>query len=163
MTGQDDAGRAIFDPRVMALRGRIGGYATSSRHDPGTRPPRLARVRASFERKVDPEGVLAPEERVRRAEAARQAHYHKLAYLAAKKRREKRRPVGQDRSDAIGGGRWVRPTLLVTLRQTMGRATLLRGIAPVLGRTDRVPPRGNQHRADETQRETASPRRSRTR
>ena len=90
MTGQDDAGRAIFDPRAMALRGRIGGYTISSRHNPTeTTAKARATYRTSFERMVDPDGKLSPKERARRAEAARHAHYHKLSYLAAKKRREK--------------------------------------------------------------------------
>jgi hypothetical protein len=74
----------------MALRGRMGGLATSSRHDTRKTTARARAVfRSSFEREVDPEGVLTPAERARRAEAARKLHYTKLAHLAAKKRREK--------------------------------------------------------------------------
>jgi hypothetical protein len=43
-----------------------------------------------FERMVDPEGKLSPEERALRAESARNAHFARLAYLSVKARRRKR-------------------------------------------------------------------------
>ena len=45
---------------------------------------------ARFEREVDPDGTLAPEERARRAEAARKAYFAQFAHKSAKARR--RRP-----------------------------------------------------------------------
>jgi hypothetical protein len=39
---------------------------------------------------VDPEGVLDPHERAVRAEAARRAHFLRLAFLSAKARRAKK-------------------------------------------------------------------------
>ena len=64
-----------------ALRGRIGGFVTQSRHDPSelTAEARAAFL-IQFERAVDPDGVLPPHERVRRAQAARSAHFARLAY-----------------------------------------------------------------------------------
>lgn len=53
-----------------------------------TQPARDA-LQASFERKVDPDGVLDPAERARRAENARKAHYARLALASAKARRAK--------------------------------------------------------------------------
>ena len=46
----------------------------------------------SFEAKVDPDGVLPPAERARRAESARKAHYAALA-LKSSTARSKRRGV----------------------------------------------------------------------
>jgi hypothetical protein len=45
-----------------------------------------------FERDVDPEGVLPPEERARRAEMARKAHFARLALASAKARRKRSGP-----------------------------------------------------------------------
>ena len=76
----------------MASRGRIGGYVTASRHDTRelTQPARAA-FRASFEAQVDPEGILAPEERARRAEAARKAFYVGMARASVAARARRRR------------------------------------------------------------------------
>ena len=48
---------------------------------------------SSFEREVDPDGLLEPEERARRAAHARAAHFARLAYLSARARAARaRRP-----------------------------------------------------------------------
>lgn len=39
-----------------------------------------------FEREVDPDGLLAPEERARRAKHAKTAYFTRLSLLAARKR-----------------------------------------------------------------------------
>jgi hypothetical protein len=80
-----------YDPQEMARRGRIGAYRLHSTHDPKetTKAAREAFM-ARFEREVDPDGTLAPEERSRRAEAARKAYFAQLAHKSAKARR--RRP-----------------------------------------------------------------------
>ena len=54
---------------------------------------------ARFDQEVDPDGVLEPEERRRRAELARRAYFARLALAGAKARRAKgnaqdRRPKG---------------------------------------------------------------------
>ena len=79
-----------FDPTDMARRGRIGAFVTHSRHDPRetTRNARAAFL-AKFARKVDPEGILPEEERQRRAEMARRAHYSRIARLSALTRSRK--------------------------------------------------------------------------
>lgn len=41
-----------------------------------------------FEREVDPDGTLPPDERARRADAARRAHMTKLAMKSARARRK---------------------------------------------------------------------------
>jgi hypothetical protein len=65
---------------TRALIARIGGYALRARRDPMeyTAKARAAFL-AGFERKVDPDGLLSPEERQRRAVALRKAHMHGLA------------------------------------------------------------------------------------
>lgn len=42
-----------------------------------------------FEREVDPNGTLLPEERAKRAENARKAYFQKLAFQSAKARRQR--------------------------------------------------------------------------
>ncbi len=77
-----------FDPNEMAARGRIGAYTSHSRHDVRelTAPARAAFLH-SFEHEVDPDGMLPAEERSRRAQAARKAHFARLAYQSAASRR----------------------------------------------------------------------------
>jgi hypothetical protein len=59
-------------------------------------PNRTARTAAArdgmwarFERQVDPDGVLPPDERARRAQSAYRAHMANMARLSAKARRER--------------------------------------------------------------------------
>jgi hypothetical protein len=72
------------------LLGRIGAYTLHSRYDSREliEPARRA-FWSKFERDVDPEGVLEPEERARRADMARKAHFAKLALLSAQACRKK--------------------------------------------------------------------------
>jgi hypothetical protein len=71
----------------MARRGRIGAHVTHSRHDSREL---AARAREAFltklEIEVDPDGVLTPEERRRRAEHARKAHLARASLAAARAR-----------------------------------------------------------------------------
>jgi hypothetical protein len=78
-------------PTELALIGRIGGLTTASRYD-GREITAKARAtfRASFEREVDPDGTLPEPERLRRAEAARRAHYARLGLASARARRKAR-------------------------------------------------------------------------
>jgi hypothetical protein len=87
--GSRSTGRSgRFDPRHMALIGRIGAYAQQSRHDPRETTASARRVfHARFEREVDPDGMLPVEERQRRAEAARSAYFARLALASARARR----------------------------------------------------------------------------
>lgn len=72
------------------LTGRIGAYTMLSRHDVHeiTSAGREA-FWSKFDRDVDPEGVLPPEERARRAEMARKAYFARLALASAKARRKR--------------------------------------------------------------------------
>ena len=85
-----------YDPQEMARRGRIGAYSLHATHDPKetTKAAREAFM-ARFEREVDPDGTLSPEERARRAEAARKAYFAQLARKSAKARR-RRPPKAKD-------------------------------------------------------------------
>lgn len=77
-------------PEQRALRARLGGLATASRHDVRevTAPARRAFLQR-FEDEVDPDRTLPPAERARRAQAARRLHFSRLAMksAAARKRR----------------------------------------------------------------------------
>jgi hypothetical protein len=85
-----------IDANAHRLNGRVGGFTTRSRHDPRdyTAAAR-ARFRDGFAERVDPEGVLPPEERQARADAARRAHMARLAAKSASVRsaRSRRRKV----------------------------------------------------------------------
>lgn len=77
----------MTDP-VAATRGRIGGNTLAARTD---MRQVAARARAGFyrkfEREVDPEGVLDPDERARRVQHAISAYYARLSLRAAEARR----------------------------------------------------------------------------
>jgi hypothetical protein len=81
---------AGLDRSDRALRGRIGAYRLHATHDSRetSRPGREAFL-ASFERAVDPDGILPPAERTRRTAHARSAHFARLAYLSARARRKR--------------------------------------------------------------------------
>ena len=51
-----------------------------------TEPARRANARR-YERQVDPDGVLSPDERAKRAESARMAHMYRMALASHKARR----------------------------------------------------------------------------
>ena len=86
-------------PNERTLRGRVDAYALHAQRDARET---TAKARATFlqrfEVEVDPEGVLAPDERHRRAQAARKCYFAKLGLLAAKKKRKKnvknKKPTG---------------------------------------------------------------------
>jgi hypothetical protein len=100
---------ASLTPEEAALRGRIGALVLHSRRDPReTTAKARAAFLANFERQVDPEGVLAPEERRRRAEYARRAHFARLALKSARARAKGRGPTNGaasvDQTEAAAGG-----------------------------------------------------------
>lgn len=72
------------------LIGRLGAYVLHSRYDSREliRPAREA-FWSKFERDVDPDGVLPLDERLRRADMARKAHFTRLAIASAKARRKR--------------------------------------------------------------------------
>jgi hypothetical protein len=80
----------MLSPEEAALRGRIGAHVTHGRHDSKelTAPAR-SRFLKRFEVAADPEGLLPPDERRRRASHLLAAHMQKLALLSARSRRAK--------------------------------------------------------------------------
>jgi hypothetical protein len=82
----------MLDPERALLLGRIGAHRLHATHDSReTTAKARATFLDTFEREVDPEGVLSPEERRRRAQHARSAHFARLALLSAESRRGKRK------------------------------------------------------------------------
>lgn len=75
-------------PNERSRRARIAALTRWSREDAheGTRPAREA-AEARWTRQVDPDGVLPLDERRRRAERAKRAHFLRLAELSARARR----------------------------------------------------------------------------
>lgn len=72
--------------------GRIGAYTMHATHDTKVvSAPGRAAAEARFEKQVDPEGVLEPAERARRAEMARKAHFSRMGLASAQARRRKNR------------------------------------------------------------------------
>jgi hypothetical protein len=101
-------------PEQRTLRARLAAHARWAREP--DRVAALAPARRAladrFEREVDPEGVLTPEERARRAEHARLAYMYALARRSAKVRRRRieeaaraggSRSKGPDSDTASGG------------------------------------------------------------
>lgn len=79
-------------PSERSLRGQIAAHESWARsEDPSARtaPARKAAL-DRFEKQVDPDGVLTPSERAKRAEHARKAHFKRLALKSAKVRRQRK-------------------------------------------------------------------------
>lgn len=79
-------------PQMRSLRGRIGAYESWARTEDRaarTWPGRKAAM-DRFEREVDPDGVLTPQERAKRAEWARKAHMYRLALKSAAARQRRK-------------------------------------------------------------------------
>ncbi len=80
-----------LSPEQRSLRARLAAHTLHAKvEDPSahTAPARQAFL-GRFEREVDPEGVLPPAERARRAEHARRAYFTKLALQSSKARAAK--------------------------------------------------------------------------
>jgi hypothetical protein len=73
------------------LRARLAAQTLHAKHDSRelTAPARAAFL-GRFEREADPEGVLDPAERTRRAEHLRKAFFARLALKSAQARRKKK-------------------------------------------------------------------------
>lgn len=76
-------------PAERSMRAKLGAHAQWARTE--DRTARTASARAGFHRRfenaVDPDGLLDPEERHRRAQHARKAYMLRLAMASAKARR----------------------------------------------------------------------------
>lgn len=87
------------------LRARIASYESWSRTPDRTARTQAARdaFRDSFLTKVDPNGELSLEERQKRADAARKAHYARVAFksVQARRRRANKTATPTARSAAV--------------------------------------------------------------
>ncbi len=89
--------RDRLTPAERSLRGRMGAYVVHARYDPReTTAPARAAFLKRFLDEVDPDCVLPEPERLRRAAAARKAYFTRLAFLASRRRRQ-RKARGQGR------------------------------------------------------------------
>jgi hypothetical protein len=73
------------------LRARVGAYASwaqTADRSARTAPARKAAL-DRFEREVDPNGELTPQERAKRAEYSRKAYFARLALRSAQARRRR--------------------------------------------------------------------------
>lgn len=80
-------------PEERKHRARLGAHtswANTTNPSARTAPAREAAL-GRFEKEVDPDGVLLPEERARRAKHAKAAFYARIQMLSAKKRAERSR------------------------------------------------------------------------
>ena len=77
-------------PAERKLRAQVAANTRWSRQD-GRQQAAIARAGfdARFEREVDPDGVLSPAERERRAAAAKRAYMQRLALKSARARRSR--------------------------------------------------------------------------
>jgi hypothetical protein len=93
--GNEPASRA-----ERSLRARLAAYALHAQHDPReTTANGRAAFLARFDREVDPEGLLEPDERRRRAEQARRAYFARLSLAAVKARQAKRAAQAKRKED----------------------------------------------------------------
>lgn len=79
------------DTAARARWGRIGAnesWARTEDRAARTLPARMAALQR-FERQVDPEGKLTPQERALRAEHARKAHFQRMALKSAQARKRR--------------------------------------------------------------------------
>lgn len=82
--------REIVDRKSeRVLRAQIGAHASWAKTEDRTARTRngVQAFNARFDKQVDPDGVLDPDERARRAEHARKAYFLGLALKSAKARR----------------------------------------------------------------------------
>jgi hypothetical protein len=75
--------------RQQARAAQLIRWAHEQDREAATRPARQAFL-DRFERQVDPDGTLLPEERAKRADAARRAYFARLALKSSKARAARR-------------------------------------------------------------------------
>jgi hypothetical protein len=87
---------AAHDPEVRILASQIATaerWGRTADRSAATKPARDG-LRAKFEREADPDGVLDPAERARRADHLQRAHMLRMS-LAAKRARSRRNRTGR--------------------------------------------------------------------
>lgn len=80
-------------PAERSLRARLAAHTAHAKGKTNTEAARAA-FRLKFEKEVDPDGILSPDERARRAEHAYKAHMAALALKSAKARRKAKGAAG---------------------------------------------------------------------
>jgi hypothetical protein len=81
----------VLNAQERSVRARFAAYAQHAADDPHvTTAAARAGFVARFEKQVDPDGTLPPEERARRTQAAIKSHMVKLAFYSARVRRQRR-------------------------------------------------------------------------
>jgi hypothetical protein len=91
-----EQGRAASSAE-RSLRARLAAYAMHAQRDSRqTSAPGRAAFLARFEREVDPDSTLDPEERQRRAAQARSAYFTRLSLRAVQARKARRQRRSQD-------------------------------------------------------------------
>jgi hypothetical protein len=79
-----------LSPEERSVRARLGALSLHATHNPKeTTKAARAAFNAKFEEEVDPQGILEPAERARRASYARKAYYTRMALASAKARRKR--------------------------------------------------------------------------
>lgn len=80
-------------PAERSMRARIAAHSRLAKASEADRRDMTAAARKAFadrwERQVDPDGVLTPDERARRAEHAKAVHFHRMALKSARARRKR--------------------------------------------------------------------------
>lgn len=76
-------------PAQRSLRARIAAHALHAKGGTNTKPATAAFLNR-FAREVDPDGILSPEERARRAAHARTSYMQSLALKASRARSGRR-------------------------------------------------------------------------
>lgn len=79
-------------PEERRLRAKLGAHISwANTADPAERTAKARRAfEARFEKEADPDGVLPPEERARRAKHLRDAFYTRIQLKSAETRRKKK-------------------------------------------------------------------------
>jgi hypothetical protein len=89
-----------------SLRARMAAYTLHAQRDPReTTTAARAAFLDRFEREVDPEHKLGPEERGRRAEAARKAYFTGLALASVRARNRRKGTAAGDNAEPHEGKR----------------------------------------------------------
>lgn len=93
-------------PKQRTLRARAAAYALHSQGGTNTRAA-TAKFLERFERQVDPDGTLAPDERARRAAYARKSYMASLALRASRSKTIREDATEGQSPVASEGGRRV--------------------------------------------------------
>lgn len=80
---------ASLTPAQRVVRARAAAFAQHAQGRTNTGPATVAQI-VRFERQVDPDGTLAPDERARRARLAQRAHMTLLALRSSRARLARR-------------------------------------------------------------------------